>query len=55
VDLPDADDEPFLAVALAASADYLVTGNIRDFPSEKRQGCVVVTPAEFMTIWKKAS
>lgn len=24
--LPDTDDEPFLAVALAASADFLVTG-----------------------------
>lgn len=55
LDLPDADDEPFLAVALAASADYLVIGNIRDYPSEKRKGCVVVTPAEFMEIWKKAS
>jgi len=55
LDLPDADDEPFLAVALAASADYLVTGNIRHFPSEKRKGCSVVTPAEFIEIWKKAS
>jgi putative PIN family toxin of toxin-antitoxin system len=55
LDLPDVDDEPFLAVALATSADYLVTGNIRDFPSEKRRGCGVVTPAEFMEIWKKAS
>jgi len=55
LDLPDVDDEPFLAVALAASADFLVTGNIRDFPSEKRKGCAVVTPAEFMAIWKKAS
>jgi predicted nucleic acid-binding protein len=31
LDLRDTDDEPFLAVALAASADYLVTENIRDF------------------------
>lgn len=29
LNLPDADDEPFLAVALAASADFLVTGNWR--------------------------
>ena len=26
LDLPDPDDEPFLAVALAASVDFLVTG-----------------------------
>lgn len=28
LNLPDEDDEPFLAVALAASADFLVTGNL---------------------------
>jgi putative PIN family toxin of toxin-antitoxin system len=49
--LPDADDEPFLAVTLAAAADYLVTGNMADYPAEKRRGCAVVSPAEFMRIW----
>src|SRR5437867_13396433 len=34
LDLPDPDDEPFLAVALAASADFLVTGNLSDHPRE---------------------
>ena len=53
--LPDADDEPFLAVALAASADYLVTGNMRHYPAAQRRGCRVVTPAEFMGIWKRVS
>src|SRR5437899_1788112 len=46
--LPDPDDEPFLAVALAASADYVVTGNLADYPAAKRRGCAVVSPAEFM-------
>jgi uncharacterized protein len=50
--LPDADDEPFLAVALAASADYLVTGNIADYPPSKRHTACVVTPAEFISIWR---
>jgi putative PIN family toxin of toxin-antitoxin system len=51
LDLPDADDEPFLAVALASPADYLVTGNLGDYPVEKRRSCAVVSPAEFMRIW----
>jgi predicted nucleic acid-binding protein len=53
LDLPDPDDEAFLSVALAASADYLVTGNLADYPLEKRRGCMVVSPAEFLSIWKK--
>lgn len=52
LDLPDPDDEPFLAVALAASADYLVTGNLIDFPAGKRRGCAVVSPAEFVDVWR---
>jgi len=53
LDLPDVDDEPFLAVALAASADYLVTGNLADYPPAKRRGCVVLSPAVFMEHWRK--
>ncbi|HEX9384156.1 MAG TPA: putative toxin-antitoxin system toxin component, PIN family [Gemmatimonadaceae bacterium] len=32
VPLPDADDLPFLEVALSGRADALVTGNLRHFP-----------------------
>ncbi len=53
LDLPDPDDEPFLAVALAASADFLVTGNLADYPPDKRRGCTVVPPAAFMTEWQR--
>ena len=53
--LPDVDDEPFLAVALAAAADYLVTGNLADYPAEKRRGCIVISPAAFMVEWHKLS
>ena len=53
LNLPDPDDEPFLAVALAASADFLVTGNLADYPPGKRRGCVVVSPAAFMTEWQR--
>jgi len=53
-ELPDADDEPFLAVAVAASADFLVTGNLSDYPPDKRRGCAVVSPAQFMEHWRKS-
>jgi len=53
LDLPDPDDERFLAVALAASADFLVTGNLSDYPPDKRRGCTVVSPAVFMEHWRK--
>jgi putative PIN family toxin of toxin-antitoxin system len=46
--LPDPDDETFLEVALAAHADFLVTGNLRHFPSRLRQGVAVVSPREFI-------
>jgi putative PIN family toxin of toxin-antitoxin system len=51
--LPDIHDEPFLAVALAAPADFLVTGNLADYPLDKRRGCNVVSPAAFMEHWRK--
>jgi len=53
LNLPDPDDVPFLAVALAASADFLVTGNLADYPPDKRRGCAVVSPAAFMEHWRK--
>ena len=41
-------DEPFLEVAMAARADFLVTGNLRHFPARLRQGVTVVSPREFL-------
>jgi uncharacterized protein len=46
--LPDPDDEAFLEVALAAQADFLVTGNLRHFPARVRQGVAVVSPRDFL-------
>jgi len=53
LNLPDPDDEPFLAVAIAASADFLVTGNLSDYPPHRRRGCRVIAPAAFMEHWRK--
>jgi putative PIN family toxin of toxin-antitoxin system len=46
--LPDPSDEPFLEVAVATRADFLVTGNLRHFPQSLRHGIAVVSPREFL-------
>ena len=46
--LPDSDDEPFIEVARAAGADALITGNLAHFPSDRREGVVVVSPSTFL-------
>ncbi len=42
----DPDDDPFLALAVDGEADYLVTGNTKDFPATFR-GIEIVTAAQF--------
>ena len=46
--LPDPDDEPFLEVAIAEEAEFLVTGNGGHFPPDCRCGVRVVSPREFI-------
>jgi putative PIN family toxin of toxin-antitoxin system len=45
--LPDPDDTPFLETALTASVP-LVTGNTDHFPTDRRQGIAILSPAEFL-------
>ncbi|WP_045213978.1 putative toxin-antitoxin system toxin component, PIN family [Desulfonatronovibrio magnus] len=45
--LPDQSDAPFLEVAMAAKIP-LVTGNIRHYPDEWRQKCVILAPTDFL-------
>ncbi len=40
---PDVDDRIFIALAIAGQADAIVTGNLRDFPTDL--GFVVMPPA----------
>lgn len=46
--LRDPFDEPFLEVAIAGGADYLLTGNISHFPPSACRGVRVLTPAQFL-------
>ncbi len=52
VRLPDPDDESFLEVALASSAECLVTGNIAHFPEPACLGARVLSPAQFMEAYR---
>ncbi|HKN19264.1 MAG TPA: putative toxin-antitoxin system toxin component, PIN family [Dissulfurispiraceae bacterium] len=51
--LPDADDEPFLEIAIAGQAACLVTGNQNHFPSKLCRGIKVFSPGEFINFYKK--
>lgn len=47
--LPDPDDLPFLEVAIAGSAEALITGNLKHFPrSAIGRRLIVYNPAEFL-------
>ena len=50
--LPDPDDEFFLEVALTGNAHFLVTGNLRHYPRQNRQGIRVVSPREFVELFR---
>ena len=49
--LPDPDDEMFLAVALSGGARCLVTGNLKHYPEQDRQGLAVVSPRHFLDLY----
>jgi uncharacterized protein len=51
--LPDPDDEPFLAVAIAGRVACLVTGNRSHFPARLRQGVPLLSPREFLTHYRR--
>lgn len=45
--IKDADDNKFLELALEATADFIITGNINDFVMKKFYNTKIVTPAEY--------
>ena len=48
ISLPDPWDQMFVEVAVASSADFLVTGNLKHFPKRASAGVHVVSPREFL-------
>lgn len=53
--LPDPSDEAFLECCLAGKIHYLVTGNLKHFPRERCRGIKVLSPADFIKVYKNAS
>lgn len=51
--LPDPDDEAFLEAALACPDTVIVTGNSKHFPPELCEPVKVLTPAQFVALWKR--
>ena len=51
--LPDEDDSPFLEVARASGASYLVSGNLKHFPKRHRSGVSVLSPKMFLDEYRK--
>jgi predicted nucleic acid-binding protein len=51
--LPDPDDEAFLEVALACPDTVIITGNNKHFPPKLCEPVKVLTPAQFVTLWKR--
>ncbi len=49
--LPDPDDAPFVECALASGVP-LVTGNLRHFPKSAAKDATVITPAQFVALFK---
>ena len=50
--LPDPDDIPFVEVAAAGGAEFLVTGNTRHFPPERCGHVNVISPADFLVSFR---
>jgi putative PIN family toxin of toxin-antitoxin system len=51
--LLDKADIPFLEVAVSGKADALVTGNKRHFKVKSVKGLKILSPDEFLKLWKK--
>ena len=47
---PDPEDDKFIACALSAQADFLVTGNKKDFPKNRLAATRVVSAGELLNL-----
>jgi len=46
--LPDIFDVPYIDLAMAVKADFLITGNLVDFPDTPYGKTTVISPADFL-------
>lgn len=45
----DSDDNKFVELAVGGGAEFLVTGNLRHFPSSPFRGVLIVSPAQILS------
>ncbi len=50
--LKDLDDDKFLELAIEVDADFIITGNTRDFTIKEIRTTKIVTPAEYWNNYK---
>jgi len=53
--LPDADDDMVLELAVAGGCQYIISHNVRDFRGSEQLGVVAITPREFLKLIRKSS
>jgi len=53
--LPDPEDDFVLELAVAASAAWIITHNVRDFRGAERFGVRAITPREFLNLLEEKS
>ena len=47
---PDPKDQPYIDLAMATQADYLITGNMQDFPDSPYGVTQAIKPARFLDL-----
>jgi predicted nucleic acid-binding protein len=47
---PDPKDQPYIDLALAVQADYLITGNMQGFPDSPYGITQAIKPADFLRL-----
>lgn len=47
-DLPDPSDKKYLSTALSCGADFLITGNLKDFPQKNYHDVRIISPTEYL-------
>lgn len=50
MDATDADDNIFLDLAFCAASDFIISGNLKHFPSPDFKGIPIVSPSDY---WRK--
>ncbi len=52
--LPDPDDNMFLETALAGNVECIITGNLNHYPEKLCSGMRVLSPAQFINVYKNS-